>query len=67
MICGDLDLERAQRDRNYRRLMHAFLVLKPRMRLTAIGFPELRRHDMAIHILSETTRRESQTTDTHVG
>lgn len=53
MICGDLDLERARRDRKYRRMLYAFLVLKPRLQLTAIGFPELRRGEFQLHQLKD--------------
>lgn len=42
MICGDLDLDRAERDLSYLRLMRRFLVWGEHRPYRSFGFPDLR-------------------------
>lgn len=67
MICGDLDLERAQRDARYRRTLYAFLVLRPHLQLSAIGFPELRRADFQLYSLPDAPPRDERHEQTAAG
>jgi hypothetical protein len=56
MICGDLDLDRAERDAAYLRLMRAFLVWGEHRPLRRFGFPDLRRDTVKVAVL----RRRSE-------